>query len=157
MAIANIFGIDPSGDAKAAAVDESGNILTAGAGTAGSPSGGVQSVQGAGLVSASATIANGESLSGAVDLNNARLASIQMPAAWTAANLTFQASADGVTYADLYDNEAVEYTVQAAASRVLIVPLVDFLGIRYLKVRSGTSAAAVAQGAERMLALRAVP
>jgi hypothetical protein len=29
MAIANIFGIDPSGDAKAVAVDESGSMLTA--------------------------------------------------------------------------------------------------------------------------------
>jgi hypothetical protein len=34
MAISNIYGMDPSGDAKAVAVDESGNILTAGAGTA---------------------------------------------------------------------------------------------------------------------------
>ena len=40
----------------------------------------------------SATIANGASLSGAVYVGNRRLIGIQMPAAWTAAVLTFQVS-----------------------------------------------------------------
>lgn len=104
-----------------------------------------------------ATIANGASLSGAVPLGNGGLTRIAMPAAWTAANLTFQTSYDGVTFANLYNHEGTEYTVQAAASREILLPLADFLGVRFIKIRSGTSAAAVAQGAERSLKLVVQP
>lgn len=101
-----------------------------------------------------ATIANGASLSGAVDLGaGAVLAAIYMPAAWTAASLTFQASADGVTYVDVYDDGDVEYEIAAAASRSIKVSLEDFIGVRYLKVRSGTTATPVAQGASRSIVL----
>ena len=148
---------DASDPTRLAAVSAAGAVKTEGAGTAGSPAGGVQSVQGAGLVAATASISNGQSLSGAIDLGGARLAYIQMPASWTAAALTFQASADGVTYVDLYDNDGVEYSASVAASQGIIVPLTDFLGIRYLKVRSGTSAVPVNQGGDRTLTLRAVP
>lgn len=105
-----------------------------------------------------ATIASGASLSGAVDLGSGgRAARIAMPAAWTTANLTFQASYDGITYNNLYDKDGVEYTAQAAASRSILLPVADWYGIRYLKVRSGTSAAAVNQGAARSLIIQAVP
>lgn len=100
-----------------------------------------------------ATIANGESLSGAVDCGNKRLAGIHMPADWTAADLTFQGSSDGTTFNNLYDKDGVEYTVDAADDRYIIVPLADFIGIRHLKIRSGTSGSAVAQGASRALTL----
>jgi hypothetical protein len=139
------------------AVDQYGNVKTAGAGTAGSPSGGVQSVQSPGATNETATIANGASLSGAVDLGaGAILSGIQMPAAWTAAGLTFQVSADGVTYANKFDAYGSEYSVPSAsatASQFISLPPSDFLGVRYIKVRSGTAGSAVAQGAERLLTL----
>src|ERR1044072_669262 len=100
-----------------------------------------------------ATIANGASLPGAVDLGRTRLAKINMPASWTAAVLTFQTSSDNVTYRDLYDSYGVEYTAQAAASRSIILNLADWLGSRYVKVRSGTSAAAGNPGGARRLEL----
>jgi hypothetical protein len=104
------------------------------------------------------TISNGTSLSAAVDLETtagigARLARIDMPAAWTAANLTFQASTDGVTYNNLFDSSGGEYTVTAAANAAIIVPLADFIGIRFLKIRSGTSGTPVNQAADRTLQL----
>lgn len=114
-------------------------------------------VQAAQVVTTTATIANGASLSGAIDLSTGKLARIAMPASWTAANLTFQASYDGATYNDLYDQNGTEYTVTAAASRSILVPFADFIGIRYLKIRSGTSGAAVNQGADRTLNLVLVP
>ena len=103
-----------------------------------------------------ATIANGASLSDAVDLGDARAARIVMPASWTTANLTFQTSPDGSTWNNLYDSYDTEYTVKAAASRSILLPLVDFLSIRYLKVRSGTSGSAVNQGGARSLQIVAV-
>lgn len=108
------------------------------------------------LVVASASIANGASLSGAVDLATGRLVQIQMPAAWDAAALTFQTSADGVTYADLYDVTGAEYTVPAAASQSVVIPRDDFIGTRYLKIRSGLAAAAVNQSAARAITLALV-
>lgn len=110
-------------------------------------------VRSAGRTTATATIASAASLSGAVDLAASALAGLQMPAAWTAANLTFQVSFDGTTYADLYDSLGTEYTVTASTSRFIALPASDFLGARYLKIRSGTAAVPVAQGASRDIQL----
>lgn len=100
-----------------------------------------------------ATIANGASLSAAVGLGLHRVYAIQMPSAWTAASLTFQASYDNSTFANVYDDTGTELTITVAASRFVILDPVKFLGIRAIKVRSGTSGAAVNQGAERLLQL----
>lgn len=103
-----------------------------------------------------ATIANGASLSGVVDLGGRKLVAIDMPAAWTAANLTFQASCDGVTYDDLYDG-AAERTLTVAASRYQAQVISDWVGIRFLKLRSGTSGVPVNQGADRIISLVVQP
>lgn len=90
-------------------------------------------------------------LSDAIDLDGVTLVGIQMPSAWDAANLTFQVSVDGSTFANLYDQAGSEVTVNASAGRYIVVDHLTFLGIRYLKVRSGTSAAPVNQTASRVL------
>ena len=112
------------------------------------------------LATVNATIANGASLSGVVDIGEGKtLCAIDMPADWTAANLTFQAStaSDG-TFDNLYDQYGTEKTVTAAEDRY--IPLDDpafWLGVRYVKVRSGTAASAVNQGAERVITLVTKP
>ena len=115
------------------------------------------------------TIANGASLSGEADLGSYQLIAIQMPAAWTAAVLTFQGRpgmADDVlahpneVLQNVYDDSAAEVTCQAAASRyiALTASVLDALtGCGALKVRSGTSGAAVNQAAARTLTLVLVP
>lgn len=109
------------------------------------------------------TIANGASLSGVGTIPPGfALAAIVMPATWTAASLTFQASHnDGLgagTYNNVYDVAGTEFQAQASASRWIAIDPVDFLGAPFIKVRSGTSGAAVAQGGNRdlVLVLRAV-
>lgn len=94
------------------------------------------------------SIANGASLSGVVDLGDGAVAGIIMPAAWTAASLTFQVSRDGTTFYDLYSG-ATEYSVTGVADVYQALDPNIFRGVRYVKVRSGASAAAVAQGAAR--------
>lgn len=99
-------------------------------------------------------IANGQSLSAALDIEGFELAAIQMPA-WTTANLTFQAATaiDG-NYQDVYDGGA-EYVFPVVASKccadsagaLVLAPL------RFIKIRSGTASTPVAQGAERTLTL----
>jgi hypothetical protein len=100
-----------------------------------------------------ATIANGASLSAAADLGQKTLVGIEMPAGWTAANLTFQVSDDNVTYNDIYDNAGIELTMIAAASRYIIATPANWIGVRYVKVRSGTAGSPVNQGAARDIKL----
>lgn len=106
---------------------------------------------------ADVTIANGGSLSGAIDLAGRTAIRLLMPAAWTAAVLTLQFSPDGVTYNNVYDSFGTEYTIQAAASRAILLVPADFLGVRYLKLRSGTAGAAVNQGADRAITVVSRP
>lgn len=103
-----------------------------------------------------ASIAINTSLSDAIDLKNNRLSYIQMPAAWTAANLTFQVSEDGATFNNLYNDAGTEYTVTADANRVLRLTLHDWLAVRYMKIRSGTAGSPVNQAAARTLRLGVV-
>jgi hypothetical protein len=112
----------------------------------------VPAVSGTAVATIPASDVNG--MSNAIDMAGARAVRIAMPAAWTAANLTFQASYDNATWNNLYSSDGSEYTVIAAASRSIILPYADFMGIRYLKVRSGTSSAAVQQGADRALVIQ---
>ena len=104
------------------------------------------------------TIASGASLSGAIDLGEARLWAILMPGTWTAASLTFQASLDGINYANLFDNTGTEVTWAAAASQFQyeLFPA-KWLAIRWLKIRSGTAGVPVNQGGARILTVVAVP
>lgn len=103
-----------------------------------------------------ATIANGGSLSGEVDIEDYQFVAIMMPADWTPANLTFQASnVSGGTFVDVYNDAGDEITALAAATRIITID-VNSLGLAplsYIKIRSGTSATAVVQGAERTLTL----
>jgi len=98
-------------------------------------------------------IANGVALTDVIDLKQNIITAIQIPAAWTAANLTFQASSTRTgTFADVFDAAGNELTAVAAASRV-IVDLLELSPIRFLKIRSGTTGTPVNQGAERTLNL----
>lgn len=101
-----------------------------------------------------AVIASGASLSSEINLSGSRLFAINMPASWTTANLTFQGSdRGGGTYNNIYDENGNELTVTAAASQFIILEPLKFLGLRNLKIRSGTSGLAVNQGADRAITL----
>lgn len=99
-------------------------------------------------------------LSAEIDLGaNFLLCAIDMPDDWTAANLTFQVSSEpGGTFDNLYDQYGTEKTVVVAADRYISFDDPAFwLGVRYLKVRSGTSGVAVQQTAARTLYLVTKP
>lgn len=100
-----------------------------------------------------ATIANGASVSGTIDLKGRPLVGIFMPSAWTTATITFQISRDGTTWYDLYNSFGDELVAQAAASRFIAFSPNELLAARYMRLRSGTSASAVNQGAARTLYL----
>lgn len=102
------------------------------------------------------TIADSASLSGAADLSSqsGTLVAIQTPSGWTSAVMTFQASFDGTTYGNLYNSAGAEVTTGSiAASTYVALDPADFAGVRYLKVRSGTSGTAVNQSSGDILQL----
>jgi hypothetical protein len=93
------------------------------------------------------TIANGASLSGAGVIlpDHGRLVGIITDAEWDTNAVTFQACVDGTNFFNLYD-EGTEYSLAGVvASTYNRVDMNVFLGVRQVKVRSGTAAAAVNQ------------
>lgn len=100
------------------------------------------------------TIASGQSISSEIDLGSrAIILGIIMPNVWTTASLTFQAGETG-DLKNLYDETGTEVTVSADASRVIrFKNITPWTGVRYLKVRSGTSSTPVTQTADRTLKL----
>lgn len=101
-------------------------------------------------------IANGASLSGAVDLGGRKLVALILPDAWTAASLTFQGSVDGTNFFNVYDG-ATERTLVVAANYYSAQNIADWVGFRWIKVRSGTAGTAVNQAAERTITLVVQP
>lgn len=101
------------------------------------------------------TVASGTSLTAALDLTllGGAPVGIQMTAAWDAANLTYQVSADNTLFQNYYDSAGTEITTTAAAARFIRLNPPDYAGIRYLKIRSGTSGTPVNQTADRALQL----
>lgn len=109
------------------------------------------------LFSLQVTIANGASLSDIGVLNGVNLAAILMPAAWTAAGLSFQGSLDGTTFGNVFDSIGAEVTIPSAAataSQMILIPAGAFDGLQAIKIRSGTSGAAVNQGQASILTLQ---
>jgi hypothetical protein len=109
-------------------------------------------------------IANGTSLSQAVDFRGFALKGIITPAAWTAAAISLQASADGQTFVPLViDNGSVQTSLIATvAVSSYYAPKTPsgtypFPMPRFIKIRSGTDGTPVNQGADRLFTLVVVP
>jgi hypothetical protein len=109
-------------------------------------------------VTQTVTIGAGASLSGASTKRNGyRLLAVCTAATWDAAKITFQVSNDGTTYYVLKP-EGVEYECAAVtgAAAVAINPQ-HFLAWDYVKIQSGTSAAAVNQADATVVTLVMMP
>jgi hypothetical protein len=100
-----------------------------------------------------ADIANGASLSEAVDMGGTTLVGIQMPATWTAADLTMQAAANGTTYGNVFDAAGAELEIAADASIFIRLDPAVMAPFSHVKIRSGTAGSPVNQGGARELTL----
>lgn len=100
-----------------------------------------------------AIITNGAALSDDIPCRDWPAIGLIMPAAWTAADLTFQVSIDGTNYYNLYDDGGNEVLVDAAVDRYVALPPTLFAGVLQFKVRSGTSGTPVNQGADRTITI----
>lgn len=119
----------------------------------------VESVKGNQIVNTTVTIPNAGSLStsggdaaGVLDLRKKCLVGLQMPSAWTAALITFDVSMDGgITFSPLYDALGAERSLNVVALRSISLDPTNFMGCTHLKIRSGTAATPVNQGAARVI------
>lgn len=98
--------------------------------------------------------ANASSLSGSLLIGGTPIVGIHMPAAWTAASLSFDVNAcPGGTWMPLKDGDGTEIAIQASASMAISASQLDHLGPWFgMRVRSGCGAAsAVDQAASRVI------
>ena len=103
-------------------------------------------------VAKTATIAAGQSLSDVIDCSTGAPVFLHMPADWTSARLSFQVSADGTTYNDLFTWEAVEITVNVVpGTSMLLDP--KWGPVTYMKIRSGGRDKPVPQEATRTIVM----
>ena len=103
-----------------------------------------------------ATIVNRTSLSGAIDCSAAPPVRISMPAAWTAANLSFQVSSDGTTFEDLFDSTGKEVMVNVMPGTVVRLSAGWAVSPVWLKFRSGSRTAPVLQSVDRIFSIALV-
>jgi len=98
-----------------------------------------------------AVIASAGTVSGAVDMVGTGVVAIQLPAAMTGGSISFQASADNVTFSPVYDDTGL-VAVTTAANQYVTLPASITKSARYVKLVSDT-----AEGAERTIKLIARP
>lgn len=117
------------------------------------------------IITKVATIANGASVSDAVDIERAQSMALWFPAGWTTASVTLQfaqvETPQAADWHDFYDLSG-EVVLPAGASRVVVftgglllpgitrVPQTNS-AIAKMRIRSGTAASPVNQGAERFI------
>jgi hypothetical protein len=94
-------------------------------------------------------ITSGQQNSAAADLKEKTLVGVSLPATLTGTSLTFFAAAAlAGTYKQVTNEDGSAYSVTVAADKWCAVDANKFLGVRFLKVRSGS-----AEGADRTIAL----
>ncbi len=95
------------------------------------------------VTTATVTIANGATDSGAVNVQHASIVGIRTPAALTGTSFTLQDSDDGTTFYPVYDASGSPVTISVGTSRTILFTASDFIALnKYLRfVSSGAEAA----------------
>jgi hypothetical protein len=87
-----------------------------------------------------ATIANGATVSGGVDLRGSTLCGLFLPAEFDGTAVTFQACAtEGGTFVPVQDGAGAAVSKTVAASQYVPLDPATFAGIQFLKVVAGTA------------------
>lgn len=88
--------------------------------------------------SSSVTIANGASVSAAIDTKNRTLAGISTPSALTNSQIFLETSEDGVTWLPVYDDQNTRYTITVATgeARFYNLSLFQTNCLRYVRLKT---------------------
>ncbi|KKM64769.1 hypothetical protein LCGC14_1498010 [marine sediment metagenome] len=105
------------------------------------------------IIERTVTILDGQSLSEEITIEDAVLVSIQPDSAWNTAAISFQARTTDNALGDIkFEGSELTANAIAAEEYVTFTPG-KFAGVQFLKVRSGTSAAAVNQTGDSVITL----
>ena len=102
-----------------------------------------------GVVTATIDITSDDEVTPAISLLGLTPVAIIMPAGWDAAALTFQAADTDGNFLDMYDDDGVEVSVDADADRHIRLVPSEWVNIKQLIIRSGTTGTPVSQSADR--------
>lgn len=91
------------------------------------------------------TFNESSALSDTVDLGTQKICTLVLPANIDGASITFVGGGTDTTMQNLYDWEGSELTATIAENTNVKLDLTKFVGIRYLQLRTGTSATPVVQ------------
>jgi hypothetical protein len=114
--------------------------------------------QGQLLVKATVVIANGQSASDGLDTGGMVVVGLVMPAAWTAADIAWQASLDGTNWSGVLKTAAgtsIRTAVVASGWYTYPVPVANQIHAKYIRLLSttGGSDTPLNQGADRTITL----
>ena len=104
------------------------------------------------IISTTATIRGGESVSNSVDLTTGNLLMILSPPEWTSANISFLVSNDNVTFCDLYDGDGEVIKSMGPERAYLMDPSMTSAAL-YFKIRSGPLSNPIVQEEDRVFTL----
>jgi hypothetical protein len=102
------------------------------------------------------TIPAGQSLSNGALVGDYRISGLQFPPVWAAGGISWQASLDdGATWVEVTDatGAPIAYPTAGAANTYFLLDSTKFVGLTLVRIRSGTLAAPVNQGANCVLRL----
>ena len=98
------------------------------------------------------TIPSAQAVSDAIDVRGYSVVGVLLPAAWTAASLTFQGSADGSNFGYLSDSTGAEISVASpGATKLVNFSASWFQACGWIRLVSGPNAAVIPQAASRSL------
>lgn len=107
------------------------------------------------------TIAAGAQLSTNADLPGFRMAGLKVPTGWTAADITFQVSDDGITYGNFYTWDGTTKTLVTIPSANLVagdwITLVGDVALAMAAYRAVKINSSVNQVAARTISLALAP
>jgi len=105
------------------------------------------------LITRTVTILDGASLSDEITIEDSVLVAIQTDSGWDLAAISFQARSGGNALGDLkFEGSELTANAIAALDYVTLTPG-KFAGVQFLKLRSGTSGAAVNQTGDSVITL----
>lgn len=85
------------------------------------------------------TVANGATLSDAINCNGQGIIGVIMPAALTSTAMTFTGSQDNVTFTALYNAAGTALSTTVAANRIILFTPGDLIGLQWIKLVMGSA------------------
>lgn len=100
-----------------------------------------------------AFIRNGQSLSDNVDMGSYRLVGLSIPGTFEPTTVSFMASFDGSTWMPIFDATGTEVTATVSTNRRVVLNPANFYGVKWVRVRGGTSGSPTTVAADRTVRL----